>query len=331
MKTERRAMLRGLLFAPVIVAMAAMAATPLHAQQEYPNRPIRIVTGYAAGTGADALTRTVAEGIATLAGVPVLVENRVGQVTILAAEFVSKAKPDGHTLFLTGGNSTFSANAYLFKSLPFDPLKSFTPIAAFARVPFVVLVPQAQPIYTMADLTRVLKEKKEKGSYAATTPINTTMIEWYKSIAGLETVQIPYKGPDQVIPDLISGAIDFMIIDAGSALPHIRANRLRAIAITTSQRSSYMPELPTMIESGFADFDVSAWMALYAPAGTPQAIIDKLADWVPRAMATDRGKQLLTNLRYEPMSSTPESVAKYHAEDVARWARLMRAAKIPQQ
>ena len=309
----------------------AIAAMPLHAQQDYPNRPIRIITGYAAGTGADALTRTVAEGLSPLAGVQVLVENKVGQVTVLGADAVAKAKPDGYTLFLTAGNSTFAVNSYLFKSLPFDPVKSFTPIAAFAMVPFVVLVPASQPIHSMSDLTRVLKEKKAQGSYAATTPINTTMIEWYKSIAGLETVQIPYRGPDQVIPDLMSGAIDFMIIDAGSALPHIKANRLRALAVTTRQRSQYMPDLPTMIESGFPDFDVSAWMAVYAPAGTPQAIIEKLADWVPKSMTTDKAKQFLANVRYEPMSSTPEELAKFHAAEIEKWGRLMKAAKIPQQ
>ena len=308
-----------------------LASLPALGQQAYPEKLISIVLGYNAGTGADIIARNLATKLAAITGKPVIVENRPGALTNIGAEYVSKSKPDGYTLFFTAGNSTFAANAQLFKTLPFDPVKSFIPVNSIGRVPFVLVVPVSSPAQTVGELTKLLKDKKDKGSYGSATPFNTAISELYKSTAGLQTTQIAYKGINQAIPELLSGALDFMISDAGTASPHMKANRVRALAVTTAQRSPSMPELPTMVESGVAGFDLSAWLAVYAPAQTPRPIVEKLADWINQAMATDEMKQVLANFRYDAMPNTPDKLAAFHASEMERWGVLMRAAKVEPQ
>jgi tripartite-type tricarboxylate transporter receptor subunit TctC len=315
-----------------LAALAMAATAPLHAQQDYPGQPIRFVLGYPAGVGgADSVSRALANHMKDLARVPIIVENRPGAVTNIAAEYVAKSKPNGYTLFITAGNSTFAAGAHLYKELPFDPVKSFVPVATLTRVPFVLMVSNAQKIFTVQDLTRALKEKKDKGSYGSSTPIALVISELYKSIAGLQTVQIPYKTLEPAWPELQSGGLDFMFVDPANAAVAMKAGRARGIAVTSAARFITMPDLPTMIEGGVPGYDVTSWLAAYAPAGTPRPIVDKLSGWFNQVMALEEYRKTLANFNYDVFPGTPEAAEKFHLAELEKWGRLIRAAKIEAQ
>lgn len=305
---------------------------PAFAQQDFPSQPIRLVLGYPAGIGgADTVARNLANAMKGLAGVAVIVENKPGAQTNIAADYVAKAKPNGYTLFITAGNSTFAAGAHLYKSLPFDPVKSFVPVATLTRVPFVLMVGLQQKVGSVQELTKLLKAKKDKGSYASSTPIALVISELYKSIAGLETVQIGYKSLEPAWPELQSGGLDFMFVDPANAAVAMKSNRARGIAVTSAQRFPTMPDLPTMIEGGVPGYDVTSWLAAYAPAGTPRPVVDKLSGWFNQVMATEEFRKAMAFINYDTFPGTPEQAEKFHLAELDKWGRLIRAAKIEPQ
>lgn len=328
MRHRRRAALK---FAIGALALAALGDSRAIAHQGFPSQTITFVLPFAAGSGSvDTLARAIARYVEAQAGVPVVVLNRPGAMTSLAAAQVARSKPDGYTIFFTAGNSTFAANTYLFKTLPFDPLTSFAPVTTFAETPFVLLVGPNSDIKTVADLTKRLKEKKDKGSYGASTPIGTFMSEWYKSIAGLETFRIPYKSLDSAVQEMGSGGLDFIFVNSAFAAIAIEGARARGLAVTSAKRSPLI-DLPTMIEAGVPGFDVTSWLAAYAPAGTPRAILDMLSGWINQAMATEDLKKLLKVTWSDPLPGSPDSLAKFHAEEIAKWRQIVEQAKIELQ
>ncbi len=316
------------LFAVFVLFMAG----PLAAQQDFPNQTIRLVMGYPAGVGgADSVARSIAGYMKNLANVPVIIENKTGALTNIAAEYVANAKPNGYTLLVTAGNSTFATNMHLFKTLPFDPYKSFSYVTTLTRVPFVLMVSPKEKIATVQELTRILKAKGNKGSYGSSTPISLVISELYKSIAGLETVQIPYKTLEPAWPEMASGGLDFMFVDPANAGIVMKQGRARGIAVTSAQRSALMPDIPTMIEGGVPGYDVTSWLAVYAPAGTPRPIIDKLNGWFNQVMTNDEFKKSMANINYDLYPGTPEQLEKFHLSELEKWGRLIRAAKIEPQ
>ncbi len=316
------------LFAVFVLFMAG----PLAAQQDFPNQTIRLVMGYPAGVGgADSVARSIAGYMKNLTNVPVIIENKTGALTNIAAEYVANAKPNGYTLLVTAGNSTFATNMHLFKTLPFDPYKSFSYVTTLTRVPFVLMVSPKEKIATVQDLTRILKAKGNKGSYGSSTPISLVISELYKSIAGLETVQIPYKTLEPAWPEMASGGLDFMFVDPANAGIVMKQGRARGIAVTSAQRSALMPDIPTMIEGGVPGYEVTSWLAVYAPAGTPRPIIDKLNGWFNQVMANDEFRKSMASINYDLYPGTPEQLEKFHLSELEKWGRLIRAAKIEPQ
>ena len=316
----------------LLAVLAIAGSAPLCAQQDFPNQTIRFVMGYPAGVGgADSVSRAIAGHMKNLAGVPVIIENKTGALTNIAAEHVANSKPNGYTILITAGNSTFATNMHLFKKLPFDPVKSFTYITTLTRVPFVLMVSPKEKIFTVQDLTRVLKEKKSKGSYGSSTPISLVISELYKTIAGLETVQIPYKTLEPAWPEMASGGIDYMFVDPANASIVMKQGRARGIAVTAAQRSALMPDIPTMIEGGVPGYDVTSWLAAYAPAGTPRPVIDKLNGWFNQILAMEDFKKAMAFINYDLYPGSPESLEKFHLAEIEKWGRLIRAAKIEPQ
>jgi tripartite-type tricarboxylate transporter receptor subunit TctC len=315
-----------------LIAGLCVSATPWAAAQDFPNRPVHLVLGYPAGTGAvDVMARHLAAQLKDLTGTPVVVENKPGASTNIAADHVARSKPDGHTVLVTAGNSTFAANAYLFRNLPFDPVKSFAPVTTLTSLPFVLMVNTSQNIHTVTDLTRVLREKGRKGSHGVGAPISVVMGELYKSIAGLETVQIPYKTLGPAFIELANGGLDFMFVDSANAAVLMKGKRARGIAVTSAARSPSIPDLPSMSESGVPGFDVTSWQAAYVPAATPRAVVDRLSSLINQAMATEEFKKAMAAIWSDPLPGNPESLDKLHRSELERWAKLLKAANVEPQ
>lgn len=316
-----------ILFVPALGAVLAAGMISAQAQQDFPSQTISIVLPYTpTAGGAIVLARQLSEHMRPLAGVPVVVEFKPGALTNIGADYVSKAKPNGYTLLLTSGSSTFVFNTHLFRKLPFDPYKGFAPITTLTAVPSVLLVNKSINVTSVEELTRFLKAKKDKGSYGSATPFNTVLSELYKTRAGLDSLRIAYKGFEQTWPELMAGGLDFAFTDPGNATMVLRQPWARALAVTSAKRNAQFPDLPTMMEAGVPEFEAESWLGVYAPAGTPRPIRDKLSGWINQIMATDELKKVLATMRYSPLPGSPDSLEKLHAAEIEKWGRLIRAA-----
>lgn len=318
--------MRHALRAAVVAAVAAVS-TPMFAQdQEYPSREIRLVCGFVAGSGADVIHRYFAEKLKVLTGKPVIVENKPGASGNLAHSYAAKAKPDGYTVYPVGGTA-LAASQYLFKTPPVDPLKDFEPLTALIRQPWVLVVDAKSPHKTLPELTAYLKEKKNRASYSTATTTGIITGELYKSIAGLETVQVNYKTIGDSLNDLLSGAIDFAMADAAFALGQEKQGKIRILAISTGQRVKAMGNVPTMTEGG-VPMDVTVWWAAQLPAGTPKPIADKLQAWFTEILNMPETEQFLANIGTDVFKTTPAETRTLLEEEIKKWGEYVKLAKI---
>jgi len=298
--------------------------------QDYPARDIHTICSFAAGSGADILVRYYSDKLSRLAGKPVIVENRVGAQGTIGAEYAARAKPDGYTVLITPASSTHAAAAYTFKKLPYDPIKDFVSVAPIARLSFVIAVSGSSPIKSIPELVAHLKSKPEHGTYGEGTVTGQVVAELLKDRAGLKTVQVPYKTSVQGITDLIAGQLDFLVWDATFLSGQARTGRIRLLGVTAGKRSDALPEVPSIAES-FPGFDITSWWGVLVPAGTPKPVVDKLAHWIGQINATDETRQFLHNVATDVLPGTPESMAKLLREDIDRWGRYAKLAKIEPQ
>jgi tripartite-type tricarboxylate transporter receptor subunit TctC len=313
-----------------IAACALVSALPATAQ-EYPTREIRAICSFAAGSGGDILVRYYSDKLAKLTGKPVIVENRVGAQGLIGTEAAARAKPDGYTLLITPASSTLAAAPYLFKKLPYDPIKDFTPVAPISSLNFVIVVDGKSALKTVGELVSELKRKSDNGSYGINNNTGQVAGELFKEMAGLKSVRIPYTTTVQGITDLMGGRVDYLVGDATFMTGQARAGRIRIIAVTGSKRSAALPDVPTMAESGFPGYDVSAWWGVVAPAGTPKPIVDRLAGWIAQINAMDETRQFLHNVSTDVLNGTPESMTSMLKQDMERWGRYAKIAHIEPQ
>jgi tripartite-type tricarboxylate transporter receptor subunit TctC len=315
------------------LAAAGMAlAGPLAAQEAYPAREIKIVCGYAAGTGADVIVRIFADKLRQFTdGRPVIVENKPGALTQIAAEVVKNARPDGYTLFITAGNSTMSANPHLYKNIKYDPLKDFAPVTTLIRLPFMVVVAPNSPVKSMKELEAHLKAKGDKGTYAYPNTFSQVATELYKTRLGLTPLGVAYQATPQAMPDLANGQLDFMISDATFLLNQSRQGLVRPLAVTTARRSSLAPDVPSMEDVGIRDYDLSAWWAAFFPAGTPQPIIAKMEGWLNQIVPTEDTKKAVNNVGAEPWPGNSKLLADHMKTDLKLWGDIIKLAKIEPQ
>jgi len=301
------------------------------AAQEYPVREIHSICAYPAGSGADILVRYYSDRIARLAGKPVIVENKAGAQGLIGTEFAARAKNDGYTILITPASANLAAAPHLVKTLPYDPLKDFTAVAPIARLNFIVAVSGKSQINTIGELVEELKKKNEKGSYGIGNNTGQVAAAIFREMAGLKTVMINYKGAAQAVTDLLGGQLDFIIWDATFMSGQARSGRIRLLAVTGASRSSALPDVPTMAESGFPGFDLGAWWGVVVPAGTPRPIVDKLAGWIGQINASEETRQFLHNVATDVFSGTSESMAALIRQDTERWGRFVKLAKIEPQ
>ena len=301
----------------------------VHAQTAWPAKPVTIVTGYQAGSGTDTVARFLATHLRERTGQPFVVENKLGGTGILAADYVARATPDGYTVLFTP-NSTHGISPFLYKKLPFDPVKDFQAVTTVLSVGFILLVnPQTTPVKTVPELTAFVKQNPGKVSYGAGNASVRIAGEMYRKQAGLDAVQVPYKGNPQALADLLGGQIQFMFADVSFGLPQTRSGKVRALAVTNSTRNPHAPELPTMAEAGFEGFDgLNAWMAFFYPAGVPKDVAQKFAELCNQIMTSDKGRELLARLGAEPYPSTPDATQKMVASSLPRWEKLVKESGI---
>ena len=318
------------LAAALLAACAYASPLPLGAQ-EYPARDIHTVCSFAAGSGADILVRYYSDRLAKLAGKPVLVENRPGAQGTIGAEYVARARPDGYTVLITPASSTHAAASYTFKKLPYDPVKDFVSVAPIARLSFVIAVSGSSPIKSIPELIAHLKSKPDHGTYGEGTVTGQVVAELLKERAGLKTVDVPYKTSVQGITDLIGGQLDFLVWDATFLSGQARTGRIRLIGVTSGNRSGALPDVATIAESGFPGYDITSWWGVMVPAGTPRPVVDKLAHWIGQINATEETRQFLHNVATDVLPGTPESMAQLLKEDIDRWGRYAKLAKIEPQ
>jgi tripartite-type tricarboxylate transporter receptor subunit TctC len=311
------------------LALVSFAAPAL--AQDYPAREIRSICNFSAGSGADVVVRYYSDRLARLVGQPVVVENKVGVQGNIATEYVARAKADGYTIMITPASSTLAAARHLFKQLPFDPDRDFAPVTTLAKLSFAIAVDAKSPVRTIAELTEHLKKKPGHGHYATGSNTGQVTGELYKSMAGLTTTYVPYKQTMSALTDLIGGEVDFMTYDVTFLVPQARSGRVRMLALTSAARLSTLAEVPTMAESGFPGYDLTPWWGVVVPAGTPKAVIDKLAAWFNQITASEETRKFLENLATDPFPGSPESMAALIQVEVERWGRYVRLAKIEPQ
>jgi len=312
-------------------AFLAAAIPATAAAQDYPAREIRSVCNFSAGSGADIVVRYYSDRLSKLAGRAVVVENKVGVQGNIATEYVARSKADGYTIMITPASSTLAAARHLFKQLPFDPDKDFTPVTTLAKLSFAIAVDAKSPVRTIAELTEHLRKKPGHGAYATGSNTGQVTGELYKEMAGLKTTYVPYKQTMSALTDVIGGQVDFMTYDITFLVPQARSGRVRILAVTSAARLATLPEVPTMVESGFPGYDLTPWWGVVVPAGTPKAIVEQLAAWFNQITTSEETRKFLENLATDPFPGSSESMAALIRTEIDQWGRYVRLAKIEPQ
>ena len=307
---------------------AALIGTAAHAQSDWPAKPLRIAIGTPAGGGSDLMARLVANRLTQAWNAVVIVEPRPGAAGNLAAESVAKSAPDGYTLYVCYG--THTVNPSLYPKLPYDAIRDFTPITLLARQYNALVVHPSVPARSVAELVALARKQPGKLSYGSSgngSP-NHLGMELFKLDAKIDLVHVPYKGAAPSRIDLLGGHTDLMFDVLRTALPYRDAGRLRMLALASAQRSSLAPELPTMAETGWKDIEVLTWHALIGPANLPAAIVERLQSEIRRGLLAPASKDKLASDGIEVVGSTPAETDAFMRADMAKWARVIQAARI---
>jgi tripartite-type tricarboxylate transporter receptor subunit TctC len=292
---------------------------------------MRVVVGLPAGSGGDVVVRYYADKLAQVSGRTVIVENKPGMILSIGADAVAKAPPDGYTILITSVTSSHAANLFLFKKLPYDPIKDFTPVATLQRSYFILMVREEAPWKTVAELTSAMKEKGGKASYGYGSPPALASAELYKARAGLNAVGIPYRTSMASLPEMFSGELDFQFIDATQGTPLLKAGKLRGLAVTTGQRVPGV-DLPTMAEAAnIPEFDIAPTWGVFLPAGAPQHIVARLESFFDQIVKMDATRQFLANTHGAPFPGDAKALAAFLPMEIKKWEELARLAKIEPQ
>ena len=299
--------------------------------QSYPTRELRVVVGLPAGSGGDVVARFYADKLAQLCGKPVIVENKPGMILSIGADAVAKAPPDGYTILITSVTSSHAANLFMFKKLPYDPIKDFTPVATLQRSYFILMVRPEAPWNTVAELTEAMKQKGAKATYAYGSPPALASAELYKARAGLQAVAIPYRTSMVSLPEMFSGELDFQFMDATQGTPLLKSGKLRGLAVTAGQRIPNV-DLPTMAEAaGIPEFDIAPAWGVFLPAGAPASIVARLESWFGQIVNMDATREFLANTQGTPFPGDAKALAAFLPKEIKKWEELARLAKIEPQ
>ena len=321
---------RGMTSRPPLFLLALLLAwaVPINACAEaYPTKPIRFVVPYPAGGPLDTVARLLAQKVSESVKQPVIVDNKPGAGGNIGADAVAKSAPDGYTI-LMGAVATHAINPSLYASIPYDPVRDFAPITQIASTPNVLVVNPSIPAGNVREFIAYAKANPGKLNFGSGSSGSAGHLagELFKSLAGIDMTHVPYKGAAPAMQDLVGGQIQLMFDNLASALGQVRAGKVKALAVTTAQRSSLAPELPTIAESGLPGFDISTWFGLFAPAATPRDVLERLHAEFTRALASPDVRERMLNLGAEPVGSTPAEFAAYIGSEARKYARLVKAS-----
>ncbi len=318
---------RSIYFSISSLLAGCFALAGLAAAQDYPSRPIRMIVPYGTGGVTDITSRIVAPRMADILGQSIVIENRAGGASMLGTDAVAKSRPDGYTVLLT--STALAANHILFKKIPYDPVKDLVSVSLLATVPTVLVVHPGVPANSVKDLVDLVKAKPGSINYgsAGNGSGNHLTTEVFKHAAGIDVQHIPYKGGGAVMTDLVGGQVTFVFAVLPTAYPYITSGKLRALGVSSLQRSAALPDVPTVAESGYPGFSVAEWLGIFVPAGTPPAIVERLNNAATRALQHPEVQTRLKALGAEIIGGQPGNMDKYLRSEIANWTRLAQQVK----
>ena len=318
---------RSIYFSISSLLAGCFALAGLAAAQDYPSRPIRMIGPYGTGGVTDITSRIVAPRMADILGQSIVIENRAGGASMLGTDAVAKSRPDGYTVLLT--STALAANHILFKKIPYDPVKDLVSVSLLATVPTVLVVHPGVQANSVKDLVDLVKAKPGSINYgsAGNGSGNHLTTEVFKHAAGIDVQHIPYKGGGAVMTDLVGGQVTFVFAVLPTAYPYITSGKLRALGVSSLQRSAALPDVPTVAESGYPGFSVAEWLGIFVPAGTPPAIVERLNNAATRALQHPEVQTRLKALGAEIIGGQPGNMDKYLRSEIANWTRLAQQVK----
>ena len=313
--------MKTILLALMLVTGAAAA------QDQYPSKPIRILVGYAAGGGNDIIVRVLQPEMQKGLGQPVIVENKPGAQSIVAAELAARAAPDGYTIFM-GPSGPMTINPATYSKLPYHPQRDFAPISMICEFPLIVTVDAKLPVKSVKELIDYAKANPGKSNYASSAGIFQITTELFKQKTGTSIEMIPYKSSGESVQAVVGGTVMMTIVDPPPATGPLKAGALRGLAVTSAKRHPAWPDIPTLAEAGVPDMEVPVWTAFFAPAKTPPAIVARLQKEVARAVQTPEVRERFAQMALAPVGGSSEDLAKRVARDIEKWTAVAKAANI---
>lgn len=312
-------------------SMASLLVAPAMAAEPYPHKPVRVVVPYPPGGPSDILTRVLVTELTNQVGQQLFIDNRAGASGLIGSEYVAHAEPDGYTLLENASIHVITPS--LNAQMRINPFKDFVPVTQFAEVPLLLVVPTNSPFKSVADIVQYGKQNQGKLNFASGGSASAMHLagEWFKTVAGIDMSHVPYKGSGPALVDVVGGQVHMMFDAMASVMPLIRGGKLRALAVTTQRRVKDLPDLPTVAESGFPNFDISTWYGLWAPRGTPDAIVTTLADGVARALKSPAVSTKFADMGAIPVGSSPADFARYVESEGRKWAAIVKAAGLTPQ
>ena len=320
---RRHTLAAGLAAALALATPAAFAQTAA----KYPAKALTFVVPFAAGSATDQIARALGQAITQETGQAVVVENKGGASGMLAAQGVARAAADGYTVLITT-NTTHAANEHLYKKLPYDPVKDFAAVTGLGKGGQVLVVNAASPLQSVKDLVAYAKANPGKLTFGSGSSSSRMAGEMLKQLAGVDILHVPYKSNPLAITDLLGGQIDLMITDVSTGLPQVQAGKLKALGFSTQERSAMLPDVPTIEQAGIKGYNMGYWFAAYLPAGTPPQIVNQLSGLLGKAVESRQAASFYTLSGTSRWHGTPEELAKFQAEETAKWGKVIKAAGI---
>ena len=316
--------------AAAIGFMAYGMIAGVYADEPYPSKVIRFIVPFASGTSTDQLARAIGQAISRETKQQVIVENKPGANGFIGADAAARSAPDGYSVFITT-NTTQVAAEHLYKKLPYDPVKDFAPITALGKGGMVMVVNASSSYNSINDIISAAKKSPGKITFASGNSSSRIGGELFQQLTGIQLLHVPYKSNTFAVTDLLGGAIDMMVVDPATGISYVKSGRLRALGTSLSSRSPLLPELPTISELGVKGYDIGYWFAAYAPAKTPQPIINRLHELITKAMKSQEANTFYQSTGTEPFSTTPSGLATFQQSESEKWKIIVSKAGIEKE